>query len=423
MRSEKRISLTLRKDGLQKIIRELDKSTADLERLQRLIASTHTSAATSTSRSSSKSAHRLHRVRQLAERLHQAFSQHWSCGCHDMHEVKLLLDDRLDLILNHRRQRKGTIAFDLIVSSNWDDPCPVWHETVVEASIEDENDAVANTINASLATLSQPVGPRVTVLDPKDGRSRTSAAQVQNICVSIGHATACRKKLRLYVGSQYQLSYDHTIFNDSRWNKPTTTVTLERLLVGSSQRRLSLKDRMTLAVNLASSLLQLQNTSWLGPCWTKQFIHFATENTPSTSQSHCSGPKLRVSAETGRPFVLSTFANPRHIQQLQTGSNARSALLELGILLLELWHETTFEARFTNTAIPSDYFARFRLAWEWLEDVHNPPPDLYNAAMSQCVKCFFGGKTVSFDWEDVNFRRAVCQDIIEPLHKTCKQWM
>ena len=342
-----------------------------------------------------------------------------------MHEVKLLLDDRLDLTLNHRRQRKGTIAFDLIVSSNWDDPCPIWHETVVEASMEDEDDVVANTSNAPEATISQAGGPRVTVLVPIDEESRTTNIQFQNICVSIGHATACRKKLRLYIGSQYQLSCDHTFFSDSRLNKTTSTVTLERLLVGGLQCKFSLKNRMMLAVNLASSLLQLQNTPWLGTCWTKRFVYFAIEDTQSTIQSQHSRPQLRMSAETGRPFVLNTFPDLEHTtsEQYQIGSDAKSALLELGILLLELWYETTFEARFPDIAIPTDYFARFKLAWEWLEDVHNPPPDLYSAAISQCVKCFFGGKTVSFDWEDVNFRKAVCQDIIEPLHKTCKQWM
>jgi hypothetical protein len=70
----------------------------------------------------------------------------------------------------------------------------------------------------------------------------------------------------------------------------------------------------------------------------------------------------------------------------------------------------------------TEYRTRFHLAWDWLEDVNNPPPDLYSAATSQCVKHFFGGKPVRFDWEDIDFRKAVCRDIIEPLHKNCRQW-
>jgi hypothetical protein len=417
----KRVNLTLRKDGLEKAIRELDKSTGELERLQKLITSNHTAAAASTSRRSSKSAFILHRVRQLAERLHRAFSQHWLSGCHDVHEVKLLLDDRLDLNSNHGSKRKGMISFDLWVSSDWDNPCPLWHETVVEGSVEDADDVVNLINNVPQAALGS--GPRVSILTPWDNSTRTTTVQVQSICVSIDHATARRKRLRLYIGRQCQLSCDHIMFSGSPWSQNTNTTTLEKLLLGSSQQRVSLKGRMMLAVNLASSLLQLQNTPWLGTCWTKRSVHFAEAATQPVSQSQGRGPGSSVAADTSRPFVLNTFPDHQRVQQVRVPGDAKSALLELGILLLELWHETTFEARFPAASMTTEYFARFKLAWEWLDDFHNPPPDLYSAAISQCVKCFFGGKPVSFDWEDVNFRRAICQDIIEPLHKTCKQWM
>jgi len=61
-------------------------------------------------------------------------------------------------------------------------------------------------------------------------------------------------------------------------------------------------------------------------------------------------------------FVLNTFPDPQRVQQIRTPGDAKSALLELGILLLELWHETTFEARFPAASMTTEYFARFRLA-------------------------------------------------------------
>jgi hypothetical protein len=420
----KRVKLTLSKDALEKAVRELDKSTGELERLQRLITSNHTTAVASSSRRSSKSAFILHRVRQLAERLHRAFSQHWSSGCHEVHQVKLLLNDRLDFSPNHKHLRKGTVSFDLWVSSDCDDPCPLWHETVVEAPMDDDEEDVVNTMQGvPPATLASSSGPRVSLLIPRDQKTGATTIVVQSICVSIDNANARQKRLRLHIGRQCQLSCHHIMFSESRWNQNTNTTTLEKLLLSSSQQRMSLKGRMMLAVNLASSLLQLQSTPWLGTCWTKRSVHFTELATQPTAQNQRPGPGSGLAADTSRPFVRDTFPDSQHVLQAQSRNEAKSALLELGILLLELWHETTFEARFPDAAAPLGYSARLLLTWEWLEDFNNPPPDLYSAAISQCVKCFFGGKTVSFDWEDVNFRRAICQDIIEPLHKTCKQWM
>jgi hypothetical protein len=373
-------------------------------------------------RRSGKAASFLHRVRNLAEQLHGAFSQHWTTNCHDVHEVKLLLDDRLNPTRNQRARRREVISFDLLVSSDRDTPRPVWHETVAEAPLEDEEED--ETINAispvPLAAVVRGSGPRVSLSISRNSSTQTTTVEVHNICNSIDRATASRKKLRLHIGKHSGLSCDHVVLCESRWHQDGETVTLERMLINSSQLMFSLKDRMMLAANLASSLLQLQNTTWLGTCWTKSSVYFAEA---TAIQNQPRGLGIRGSIDTSRPFVLNTFPNSGHVQQIQPHNDAKSALLELGIILLELWHETTFEARFPMVSTGIDYFTRFRLALEWLDDVENPPTDLYSAATAQCVKCFFGGKRVSFDWDDIIFRRAICQDIIEPLHKNCKQWM
>jgi hypothetical protein len=156
-------------------------------------------------------------------------------------------------------------------------------------------------------------------------------------------------------------------------------------------------ERLNPSANLASNLLQLQNTLWLGRYWKKRAVHFTVQTSVLASD---------ISADTSTPFILSTFPNSWNRQQVGGRSDAKSALLELDILLLEIWHETCFEAGYPNAPAITEYKTRFELAWEWLECVNNPPPDLYGAATSQCVKHFFGGRPVSFEWDDINFRKS-----------------
>jgi hypothetical protein len=94
-------------------------------------------------------------------------------------------------------------------------------------------------------------------------------------------------------------------------------------------------------------------------------------------------------------------------------------LLELGILLLEIWHEMTLETRFSLTEVITNYYNRQKLASEWFDDMSNPLSDLYDKAVSHCIFRTVGGKSRLSDWEDVEFWRGVCGDVIEPLLKSC----
>lgn len=108
----------------------------------------------------------------------------------------------------------------------------------------------------------------------------------------------------------------------------------------------------------------------------------------------------------------------------------KDALLELGIMLLELWHETTLEKyyptspmRQSGAPLPTEYWGRFMLALMWLDEPNDEPLPLYRTALLQCVKCFSGGTFPLPSWDDVNFRKALCKDLVEPLFESCKQWM
>lgn len=428
----KRANLTLRKDGLEKAIREIDRSGAELERLQKVIATTHASVSSSSTRRSKQAATYLHRVRQLAGRLHTALSQRWTPGCHDKHEVRLRLENRVDIRQAYASKGRTSVTFDLVFSTDRTTGDFFWHQAVAEAPAhEDDDDAYLGT-SAGLSlppTHSNVPIPRnrVTFAQPLVATPHVSI-ETRNICASIAEAVARQRIMRLHLQRQNRLCCDHIMLaNNSTWDRSTTTVTLETLLrpalpAGGHGRKIPLKHRMALALNLASSMLQLQSTPWLGTHWSKDTVHFAYGPVHIPLNQQVSTPPPTAALKTDMPFIRHVMPNPWPDPGQHVITDAKTALLELGIVLLEIWHEVALESRFPDASSPIDYFGRLRQAWEWLEDVDNPPPDLYNSAMSQCIKHFFGGRSVSFNWEDIEFRRVICQDIIEPLHRCCKQW-
>ena len=98
------------------------------------------------------------------------------------------------------------------------------------------------------------------------------------------------------------------------------------------------------------------------------------------------------------------------------------ALFELGILLLEIWLKTTLEARFGLEKAPTAYYDRMTRAVEWLDDVDESLPNLYDKAVAHCLRVNIGGDTRFLDWEDSKLWSVICGDIIAPLTKIRKQW-
>ena len=163
-----------------------------------------------------------------------------------------------------------------------------------------------------------------------------------------------------------------------------------------------------LTLGLASNLLQLCRTPWLQTPWSKDRIFFLRRS--SDAEKFC---------DFTRPFISLTFNSPTANVQTHRHADPKEAFLELGILLLEIWNNEAFETHFPNLPSPVEYYQRLALAMEWLGDKDNPPPELYDRAVSHCIH---DRETRFVDWEDVTTWDAVCQGILEPLHDICKQW-
>jgi len=171
---------------------------------------------------------------------------------------------------------------------------------------------------------------------------------------------------------------------------------------------------MVLALKLPSSFLQLLQTQWIAPRFSADTVHFLLQ--PTDQKPDVSRPFVSLSFESFSSSGRSSQAPSS--KEANVAKVVKEALLELGIMLLEIWHEMTLEERF---ALPAELTMNqyIRQAWmlEWLDDVNNPPPDLYHKAVSHCVARVTDVRPGLPQWSDMKLWKAVCEGVVEPLSK------
>lgn len=213
----------------------------------------------------------------------------------------------------------------------------------------------------------------------------------------------------------FQLSTDNRLF----WNAKNAidathlaeqeqrAMSLEAFL--KDRRHIDPDDRIKLAVRLASSLLQYNLTPWLKKCWTKNTIYFLVE------------ARAISGVDVEHPLIFKQFCNQDSSAPYEPPENdPELALMELGILLLEIWTMETFERWLENMghAIdPSqlhDADVRLKYSIKWFKSVKTKLLPNYCEVVGICLR------PAAFDlfdtsWEDAEFRVTVYKKIVEPL--------
>ena len=181
-------------------------------------------------------------------------------------------------------------------------------------------------------------------------------------------------------------------------------VSLENLL--RERRRLEPEKRVQLALDISASLLQLNTTPWLEKCWTKDTIFFFRDS------------KGLRKVHTNYPVLLQKYTgNPRNKPH---EDEPELALLELGVLLLEIWHRQTLEewASESNNEFVNSPDGRMLVAIRWFKAVKDNLPPNYRDVVGRCLRpSVFDAFKLT--WEDAAFRDAVYNNIVEPLLSSC----
>lgn len=171
---------------------------------------------------------------------------------------------------------------------------------------------------------------------------------------------------------------------------------------------IKLKDRYELALLLASSILQLYNTSWLNDNWTRSEVHLlktCTDNTLAknfyVSKSFC-GTASQSSSSPDPDLAL--LRNP--------------SIFNLGLALLELtfghpieFYETEKDLR-DGKRTTMTYLSIAKRLIEQIEDYEG---QRYSDVVSRCIYCDFGSRVTSFDND--KFRQNFYEGVVVPLEE------
>lgn len=251
-----------------------------------------------------------------------------------------------------------------------------------------------------------------------DGSKLNNLQEVIDICTAIRESQTRKACLGLCLDHTGKLRRELSIQNQADHGSAEESlvfeenVTLDKILSSAPNRYdrydhgLSLKDRKTLALILASSFVQLEATQWISDSWGKEDIIFDQDSdTPGNGVF-----------DVSKPCILRT--QKKEIQSVENYS-----LLNLGVLLLELSTGESFEKHqgrmkgkdVVNHNPPQESVMRLMKLSDtsnWLDAVQDHLSYGVLDAIRYCIQNYRNGTTGK---SEANFRQSVLEQVVFPL--------
>jgi hypothetical protein len=248
-----------------------------------------------------------------------------------------------------------------------------------------------------------------------------SMQEVKDLCASIKQMHASR--LGFSLDSQSKLRGAYSI-DTSEIHLPSAEVlTLEDLLdrppvVGGRRTKLSKKERYSLALTLASSVLYLNSTPWLNDQWAAKDIYFH-RTTTSTRPIDIDRPHVS-------PALLELSKGLPNGQKTRGFHNKNTVLLALAIALLELYFGTTAEKYqkdelgATDPSLHQNPWMLCSMAHTWAEETQEDLSAAFLSAVRHCLRCF---SDPGASLQDSEFLQAAVEGIVLPLQEELHQFL
>lgn len=366
----------------------------------------------SSSRTISKLASTLNTIRDYAYKLCSSIALKYTDDCHVEHEARLYLSMRSSALEKTKSLRRPPIDFTVAFTPAIFPPetPSLFYKTSITVLKDD-----ANTPNDVLPR-SRPV---VTISLPSPCSTPSpSYLEVEGLCRSIYQAHSTAFPLCLYLDCDGGLRYlDIPECSQSRpqvlEEQSHDIVTLKSILRHTTLCKtgfpaFNLNQRMALSCQIASSVLQLHSTPWLPVLLTSNSICFSRNSLVDST------------AGTPSPFIRRPFSAQQGIGA-SWGHPTKRSLLELGIILLELWHNSAIETFASQNCldIQDNYGSRYELAINWLTQSQDHIMPFYMQLVTRCIECTFTTTSPTPDWKDVNFRNSICEYVLRPLWENC----
>jgi hypothetical protein len=363
-------------------------------------------------------------ISEHAQGFHSAIESGWHCPCHANHGVHLRLEHRMNQIQNEDSDQDESVQEPFHVVFRYDhheltsgNPSPTapkpwnWEEVDVEIILRDEfspsnpNACASSTKGVRFAKQTQTAIH--TALSPT-----RNMQHIQSLCVTIGTLKSTKREMCLSLLANEDAKKKHNVIIYPAKSPPQDTInwTIRDLHSLLADARFARRYRLELAVTLASSVLQLHETPWLGVTWTNNDILFINRS--------------GVTAYTD-PFVLKKTSNSVQVAPANLPSAIRltirnQTLYALGVSLIELW----YGQRLSDMHAPEDGLAgtgdahtdlmtEISTADRLVEDLYNDAGAKYAGAVRRCIRCDFDHRSSTL--KDVAFQKAVFAGVVVQL--------
>lgn len=419
----KRLQISLLKDVYKELLNTVEESNRKLRDI------THQNVYLEPLRKERKSKHptaNLRIIRKHAASLHRALitSKAWKCPCRQYHLASLRLESR-----SHGLRKKDAAIscseFRVLLSTLQNAPCSTrmsqWQAIEIRPSID---------VVRKDASRVSPGPPRKSVRFPTElmqrttinaesnrmGPSTSPATCIADICSTI-YGSARTDKPMGFLADDTNPNHKHYLSraDTNLADEPRSETLAERLTSACDSSpfgSVSRKDRLEIAVTLASSVLQLDGTSWLTPHWSSSDIYFHQEliNQPAS-----------IAPQPYLPWRPCTTDDNLHSFPCTTFDNefVRSAVLfALGLTLVELCFGKTLrnlrkpedEARDQSETAQNTHCAFRLLDGGW---IMKEMGDTYEDVVRRCLRQLFDVRDLDLDREEV--QQQVYQTVVVPL--------
>ncbi|CAI6288377.1 unnamed protein product [Periconia digitata] len=412
----KALAFSLQKSDYDSLMNSVRRSTESLERITKQTKTLESLQLSS--KDNKRQAPNFKKIKTRAQALHSSLCAGWNCKCHSTaHVTNLRLEPRINVddtddsdasdddgrsmsdpfhvvFRNHKQQLTPSAA---IVASleEW-----AWEEADVHITFEKQTTKSATQNSKKGVHFTKEAKKSVSVMSYTESETQ----RIQSLCTAIRTLQQSQRATCLSLSGLYErecgiLLYPvkKALVQTEAWSMPTLQAVLK-------DPAFSRKDRIQLAVTLASSTLQLHDSPWLDDSWTKDDIMFI-KRSDKTVYDHAF-----------IPHRLATEASPAGSLPPAIRSIIRNqTLYRLGVTLIELWYGKSIselEAPGDDSQM-SSFLTEFNTADRLVSNLYNDAGKKYANAVRRCIRCEFDHHVTTL--ENTAFQQAVYQGVVAQL--------
>ncbi|KAE9372484.1 hypothetical protein N431DRAFT_483268 [Stipitochalara longipes BDJ] len=305
------------------------------------------------------------------------------------------------------------------------------HVTVkFSSSLKVTREKKSSRVQFLTTTKTSMSAPTIVSLDPPKVSAplQSDVSTSVSLCWALCMATPAEKNLGHFLNASAD---EIALITTDATQESSKPFCLDMLLSKSANPfypKLSDKDRLKIALTLASTVLQLYDSPWMDNVWSAQDIQFLSSKSADSFDAPINGP-----------FVSTSFRKPTSLakpQQLaSSGSSLADSLIPskilfaLAVMLVELCLDKTLvEMRQPSSgeetvAKKATLLDDYETAHDQLNAVYQKSGSNYGDVVQRCLKCAFDitPKQKRLDFE--KFRYLVYEGVVAPLEDNYKKYL